>query len=527
MASFEPTTPTGDTGTSINIRPGVSILSVLQHLNYQPWFAIAEFVDNAVQSFLTYREELHQIEGEGLILRVDIELDPTDGGRIVIRDNAAGIHEKDYARAFRPAEIPPDRGGLSEFGMGMKSAACWFAQQWSVRTSALGESIERMVSFDIAAIVQDNLEELSIQTRLVPANDHYTEVVLTSLGKRTPKTQTIRKIKEHLASIYRIFIRDGILILRFGNEELTYTEPAVLVAPFFKEPDGEPRRWYKLIDLDFGLGLRAHGFAALRAVGSTSDAGFALFRRNRLIQGSRDEGYRPEFIFGKSNSYTYQRLFGELNLEGFDVSHTKDGIRWDEHEEIVLDMLKEELNKESMPLLSQSEGYRARLRTADLRSGAEAAAERTADVLTREAPQVLQHQLDEGPDCMDPLPTLLPTIPAARRIFSVQFGSSSWQIELEISNDRAISDWVDLSVQPILEVGTNGEPIRRVGIRLAYAHPFMERFSGTESAHLEPLLRVAVAIVLAEITARDSGVRLAGTIRRNVNELLRDALSKP
>src|SRR4051794_28133677 len=120
---------------AINIRPGVSILSVLQHLNYRPWFAMAEFVDNSLQSFLTYRDELTQVEGEGFSLQVAIELDLADEGRITIRDNAAGIHEKDYARAFRPADIPPDRSGLSEFGMGMKSAACWFAKRWSVRTS--------------------------------------------------------------------------------------------------------------------------------------------------------------------------------------------------------------------------------------------------------------------------------------------------------------------------------------------------------------------------------------------------------
>src|SRR5690348_3905126 len=29
----------------ISIRPGVSILAVLRHLNYRPWYAMAEFVD--------------------------------------------------------------------------------------------------------------------------------------------------------------------------------------------------------------------------------------------------------------------------------------------------------------------------------------------------------------------------------------------------------------------------------------------------------------------------------------------------
>src|SRR5437763_371995 len=96
---------------TVSIRPGVSILSVLRHLNYKPWFALAEFVDNSLQSFLDHQEELERVEDEGFRLAVTIEIDSTDEGSITIRDNAAGIHEADYTRAFRPAEIPPDAHG--------------------------------------------------------------------------------------------------------------------------------------------------------------------------------------------------------------------------------------------------------------------------------------------------------------------------------------------------------------------------------------------------------------------------------
>ena len=48
-----PTQRVVNTVNTVNIRPGVSVLSVLRHLNYRPWFAIAEFVDNSIQSFLT------------------------------------------------------------------------------------------------------------------------------------------------------------------------------------------------------------------------------------------------------------------------------------------------------------------------------------------------------------------------------------------------------------------------------------------------------------------------------------------
>ena len=36
----------------INIRPNVSMLSVLKFLEYETWFALAEFVDNAIASYL-------------------------------------------------------------------------------------------------------------------------------------------------------------------------------------------------------------------------------------------------------------------------------------------------------------------------------------------------------------------------------------------------------------------------------------------------------------------------------------------
>jgi Histidine kinase-, DNA gyrase B-, and HSP90-like ATPase len=515
-----------DNITSVNIRPGVGFLSLLPHLNYKPWFALAEFVDNSLQSFLSYHDELEQIEGKGCKLKVQIEIDSIDGGRIIIRDNAAGIHQNDYPRAFRPAALPPDRSGLSEFGIGMKSAACWFADFWTVRTSALGEDVERTIAFDTKAIVRDNLEDVIVREQPSLPNTHYTEIILTKLEK-LPKGKTISKIKEHLASIYRVFIRENMLELRFEDEPLLYPEPKVLVAPFYRTPDAEAQIWRKNIEFDFGLGLRAYGFAALRETGSTSNAGFSLFRRNRLIEGSGDETYRPEYIFERPNSFTYQRLFGELHLEGFEVSHTKDGFQWDEHEEIFLEFLKDELDSDPLPLRGQAEGYRVRPKSKELKSGVEAATERTAEVIKHEVPQVLQVQLDTPPVNTDPSPTLPPIQTLSQRVIDIELEGCKWQIFLELSNDPSIGDWVDLCDQLITSEPVVDSNVRQVGIRLALAHPFMERFGGVESSRIEPLLRIAVAIVLAEVTARSSGVRQAGALRRNINELLRTALSKP
>ena len=75
----------------INIRPGVSVLSVLRHLNYSYWHALGEFVDNALQSYLTNKDAITKADGVAHPLQVKIALSLADGGVITVRDNAAGI----------------------------------------------------------------------------------------------------------------------------------------------------------------------------------------------------------------------------------------------------------------------------------------------------------------------------------------------------------------------------------------------------------------------------------------------------
>jgi len=510
---------------SVNIRPGVSILSVLRHLNYKPWYAIAEFVDNSIQSYLDYRDELQALEGKKFKLRVSIRLDRIDGGSIVIRDNAAGIHASDYTRAFRPAAIPPDQSGLSEFGMGMKSAACWFADNWTVRTSALGETVEKTVSFDIDKIVADNLEELVINSVAANARDHYTEVALSNLH-RSPRGRTVGKIKNHLASIYRQFFRDGMLELEFNGEMLSYADPMILYAPYFKDEGGNRVEWRKEIDFDFGGGLEVSGFAGLLETASTSSAGFSLFRKSRVIEGSGDDGYRPEYIFKKPNSYVYQRMFGELHLSGFEVSHTKDGFRWDENEEAFLGILKEHLDSKPLPLISQAEGFRKRPKLSDIQSPADAANTRVVNVLEQKLPPVLGTALEESPDLSD-ISVSLPSRPVAScKEFDITVKGTQWHIVVELTHDPSVGDWIEPCASLVQDVDTDTGS-RAVGIRMSVAHPFMQRFAGTDDTKIEGMLRLGVAICLAEVVARFSGVKSAGTFRREVNRFLRDALSMP
>ena len=503
----------------VNIRPPVNVLSVLRHLNYQPWYALAEFVDNAVQSYLTYRKELARVDGRDSCLKVWINIDPADDGRIVVRDNAAGIHKADYSRAFRAAEVPPDRTGLSEFGMGMKSAACWFAPVWSVRTSALGESVERTVTFDIQTIVRDSIEELDITAIRARPESHFTEIVLAQVYK-LPQKRTLGKIRDHLASMYRIFLREGVMQLLVNNEPLHHELPGVLTAPYYKNAKGRAVEWKSEIDIDLGGRRKVTGFAALREKGSTIDSGFALFRRKRAIQGTADQGYRPEAIFGRSNSYVYQRLFGELHLQGFEVSHTKDGFRWDEYEEEFLEKLKDQLDAERLPLLQQASGYRAKPTKEEAKKAAAVVVERTALALEERAGDTLDdlevlEPEDHPPDTF----TRVQPKDLEKRVIEIERHGTCWEIVLEASYEESMGDWLEvITANP--ERGR-----RRLGVRLSVMHPFTQRFAGVDAVALEPLMRIAAALGLAETTAREIGVKKAGTVRVHFNELLREALA--
>ena len=503
----------------IDIRPGVSVLGVLRHLNYTPWFALAEFVDNAVQSFVQHRAQLEGIGGARK-LRVDIDIDASAPARISIRDDAAGIFPDEFPRAFRAAAIPPDRSGLAEFGMGMKSAACWFAPRWTVRTSAVGDPVTRTVQFDIANIISDDVKELEIKEERERPEVHFTEVLLEAVFQ-VPVGRTVAKLKEHLTDIYRVYMREGLLELRFKGELLTYEEPNILRAPYFRDRGGPVKLWRKNVEFDFGAGLSAKGFAALREPASTARAGFALFRRGRLIQGSGDEGYRPSFIFGQSNSYRFQRLFGELHLEGFEVSHTKDGFRWDDNEQPFLGLLREHLDSEDLPLLRQAEGYRSRAARSQLTAAARQAVTSTTQAMEARLPDVLPTVADAP--TVETAETAFPVQPMlAGRRFTIQFRERAWSINVEVTNDPAESQWLVLSDSE--QAQANG---RSIDIRVAMAHPFMVRFAQSDPEELEGLLRVAAALALAEILARGSGVRGAATVRRNINDILREALSEP
>ena len=120
----------------INIKPEMGIYRVLKYLKYSTWFAISEFIDNSLQSFIS-KKNLSSSKRDKCIVNIKFE-----DRKIIIKDNAFGISENEHSRAFTAGIPPSNNEGLSEFGVGMKSAAIWFAPKWKVKTQPYESNLE-------------------------------------------------------------------------------------------------------------------------------------------------------------------------------------------------------------------------------------------------------------------------------------------------------------------------------------------------------------------------------------------------
>ena len=504
----------------INIKPGVGVLSSFKFMKYTYHHALAEYIDNSLDSFLQNRAHL-----DNKVLGVDIEFNSVDK-KITVSDNAAGIKEIDFKRAFKTASIPPDSFGLSEFGMGLKSASCWFASEWKVTTKTKGDNKEYVISFDIPYIVDNEINSLNVDFHdSQDIDSHYTTVELIKLNGKFPTTRTVGKVKSHLASIYREYLRDGTLNLTYNGKPLCFEEPGILVAPYFNsnhQAEGEEVLWRKDIDFAISDSSSVSGFVAILENGSTTKAGLSLFRRGRVILGSADEGYKPRNIYKGGNSFASQRLFGELHLTGFDVTHTKDGFREGENMEIFLDLLKDDLSFGDRSFLKQVQNFR---KTPSVGSQKKKFAKDLKDTSSDVA-----KDLDDKLTVVTSTPVIeesLVTLPEHKirnyEEIVVDRKNEVWRICIELSYENRLNDWIELG-DNFINGATFVRGERRIGIRLAMKHPFMIRYGVLKKDAMPSIIRLAATIGLAEIVARGSGIKNAGMFRLYINELLKTEL---
>lgn len=531
----------------INIRPTSAVYATYKRLSYQPWTAIAEFVDNSTQSYFDHRKELLALP-DFKKLRIDIlyESKPDGNDVLTITDSAFGMEWDDFERAIILDKIPHNIDGRNEFGMGLKTAACWFGERWSVTSTQLGSEFAYSATVDVEKLKSDKNDEIDADIYEANPSEHYTIIKIECLNKKLTASRTVWKIKELLSNIYRQDLRNGEVIITYNGTELTYSDPAIYEEEM---TDGSTEQWKK--DIEFfvnheGKNLTVKGFIAIRIPASVRDAGFTLIRRGRVIIGGPEKNYRPTELFGDSNSYAYQRLFGELHMDDWPVTQAKDDFDW--HTSGLEEKFIESLLLFSKSFRAKAEQIRVRQRvvTADVIGKAveelqkadviQGASIRPVTEITDETPafnvsnpETFNHEPDKSKkqnaeDRINKIPNesaintgLIISGPTSYQT-SFEYMKVNYTFFVEFETLNPLSPWVTLS-RSTDEV---------YNIKLNMKHTFFKPFIDNKEFSVV-MTKLVIAIILAEVEALKisyDGRIEASSIRNKMNKILADLAIK-
>lgn len=317
----------------LDIKPeAYNVYEWLNHLTNTESFALGEFIDNASASFFENEDSL---KGEKLV--IDIFYDQ-NAGTLRIKDNAFGMDLEDFKRAILVGEKTNKANSRNEFGKGLKTGACWYGRRWSVESTQLKKKTLYSACIDIDELVQNKSNSTDITESDIDKNEHYTVITIEKLSHPLDSAKVKKQIIADLGSMYRRDILSGNVEIYFNNKLIEYEEPPIL---FFK---GKPMKKSVTIQIQYKNKLyKSKGYVALSSnqkKQSISPLGLTLFRRDRGVLIN----YKPKEIVGSENSVIAWKLFGELDVDDFEVNQAKDGLSWpNELKEKFYEKLKEQI----------------------------------------------------------------------------------------------------------------------------------------------------------------------------------------
>jgi len=517
----------------------IGVIRTFKFIQNKPHFAIGEFVDNSIQSFLDHKEKLEKlIPG----YKPKIEISVTNN-LITVRDNCAGISMEDEERAFMVAASNPNIAGIGTFGMGMKVSACWFSDQWKVETKYIDEDEIKTFDIDVNKILESG--DLTIGPKTQKSSDQpFTQItILNPFEDKLPHASGVTAIKDHLSDIYRWFINDNQIDIFYNGDQLAFDPPNIKEMPCVSDPDGESYEWVTEIpELDLGDGLKAWGVAYLRDKGRVSgQRGFGIFWKDRLVTGSTGDPWMPgsndDFdtreavnkyaIYQGANSGINQRLEGWIHISPeFEVPSTKNGVLWYGKDLVLMEQLKSYLtdceligtpNKKFDFIRQAKKGEWKKKLDIDTKKIDEAFDNEALEELKKQKTEINVDIGDISLEKADPVEEIIQNENQAPRTFIYE--DTQWNIIVElVRNDE--DNFYDITNGPDGDM-LSTERVVKVSINLG--HPFVERYfdQGEGVLEKEGILKLAISLAMAEILAKEKSAGPIG-MRRIMNSLLRN-----
>ncbi|MYC97208.1 MAG: ATP-binding protein [Caldilineaceae bacterium SB0661_bin_32] len=217
-----------------DLTPSPRVLRMLGQVDFKPWQCLAELADNAVDAFLTGREQ----GGIGVMFpQVNIEIPSSadisaDMGTIRITDNAPGMDPELLERAVRAGfsgNNSVDKLGL--FGMGFNVATARLGNRTEVWTTRADDEDWWGVGIDFDEMEKSDTFRVPALTRpKVPSETgkHGTEIVISKLDKERAKYLRspggLRLTRNQLSRVYNKIMREISLKVTVAGQELKARE---------------------------------------------------------------------------------------------------------------------------------------------------------------------------------------------------------------------------------------------------------------------------------------------------------------
>jgi len=508
---------------TLNIQPNAGILNVFSRLNYKPWYAIAEFVDNATQSYFSHIHELKSIKGfKKLIININYyeKIDT-----LYIKDNAYGMNIEEFKRAILLDSSNGEQQGRNEFGMGLKTAASWFGNKWTVQSTQFGVNSEYKAIIDINYLKESGANSIEIIQQFSPENEYGTTIVIEDVTKKITGARTRGKIRSLLSSMYRRDISNGDIEIYFDNELLVF-EPFDILHGF------RDKFWKKDLDFSFMFNnqqFEVKGFVGIMEKGSFPKSGFALFRRNRVVIGGEEENYKPSQIFGQQQSQVSLKLFGELDLDDFPINQAKDGFIWDDGlEDLFLDALKQNIDEYiRVADISKKDRISESSISAETAQNIQSVVQTSIDKINnvtlteKKDPLVEQTKFNEEDDLQDSVENYIEQYIEIKGDVKILEESREYIVSQSIGKLKVIVKWAinNDSFWINIDIIDDSEII----VILNVDHPFFKPFSSDFNFKVI-LEKFAISFALAErdalLLVDDEGKILPNVIRRKMNRYL-------
>lgn len=318
---------------SFDVTAESGIIAIWQREKFKLDRVFSEFIDNSLQSYLDHKDALDRLpDGKKCIVEII-----WDSEKILIKDNAFGMNEEEFARSLKPKATNPNalrNNQLSVYGLGLKYASVYLGNHYTISSTRYESTIHYFAEVDVPYF--ENVNPKSVEAVITDTFSEKHETVLEITSLRIKRTNDKEKdLREKLGVIYNQYITAGDLSISINGIPVTYVRPVL-------RPKEDGGQYFVTFEDSFIVGDKKYefsGWMGLLNKGAQELTGLNLMQAKRCIE----LGYKPKKFFGTGNSFENSRVVGEIVFKGenYILSFNKDGFVWtdDGAEDAFLDKL--------------------------------------------------------------------------------------------------------------------------------------------------------------------------------------------